>query len=256
MIPLDVATAHHIAVANAPGTNAVTVAEFAVGQMLSLAHNSAVANQRMRASGWASARSLADRGFELSGKRLGIIGLGAIGQALANMCHVGFGMTVCGYRPSGRASLDFIELKTLEQVCEESDFLVLACPLNESTKGLLSRALLSRLKPSAYLINVARGGVVDQDALVECLSRGKLAGAALDVFVQQPLPSDSPLYGMENVLLSPHMAGVTDDSLRAMGRSVARQARQILQGQLPEHLVNREASARCQAHLDHQLRKQ
>ena len=249
MIPLQAATEHDVAVANAPGTNAVTVAEFAVGQMLSLAHKSAVVNQRMRAGGWASARPLADQGVELAGKRVGLVGLGAIGQAVAKMCHFGFGMQVCGYRPSGRASLDFIEVTSLERVFAQSDFIVLACPLNETTTGLISADLLRHCKPESYLINVARGAVVDQQALVQALSQGRLAGAALDVFVQQPLPLDSPLYGMENVLLSPHMAGVTDDSLRAMGSSVARQARQILNGQLPEHLVNREAAANVQQRL-------
>ena len=237
MIPIPEATARGIAVANAPGTNAVTVAEFAVGQMLSLAHRSAAANQRMRASGWASARALADDGIELAGKKVGLVGLGAIGQAVAKMCHFGFGMSVSGYRPSGRASLDFIEVTSLEQVLAQADFVVLACPLNDSTKGLISRALLGKMKASAYLINVAR------------------AGAALDVFTQQPLPVESPLYGMENVLLSPHMAGVTDDSLRAMGSSVARQARQILGGQLPDHLVNHESASQVQQHLARRLGK-
>ncbi|MEI8401079.1 MAG: NAD(P)-dependent oxidoreductase [Alcaligenaceae bacterium] len=256
MIPIPEATARGIAVANAPGTNAVTVAEFAVGQMLSLAHRSAAANQRMRASGWASARSLADDGLELAGKKVGLVGLGAIGQAVAKMCHFGFGMSVCGYRPSGRASLDFIEVTALQQVLAQADFVVLACPLNDSTKGLISRELLGKMKASAYLINVARGAVVDQQALVEALTEKRLAGAALDVFTQQPLPIESSLYGMENVLLSPHMAGVTDDSLRAMGSSVARQARQILGGQLPEHLVNHEAASRVQQHLALRLNQQ
>ena len=256
MIPIDVATKHGVAVANAPGTNAVTVAEFAVGQMLSLAHKNAIVNQRMRTGGWTNARPLADQGIELSGKKVGLVGLGAIGQAVAKMCHFGFGMSVCGYRPSGQASLDFIEVTSLEQVFAQSDFVVLACPLNDSTKGLVSRSLLAKLKTTAYLINVARGAVVDQPALVDALREQRLAGAALDVFVQQPLPLDSALYGMENVLLSPHMAGVTDDSLRAMGRSVANQARQILSGQLPEHLVNREAARKVQQRLDSQLRKQ
>ncbi len=253
MIPIPEATERGIAVANAPGTNAVTVAEFAVGQMLALAHRSAAANQRMRATGWASARVLADQGLELAGKKVGLVGLGAIGQAVAKMCHFGFGMSVCGYRPSGRASLDFVEVTSLELVLSQSDFVVLACPLNASTKGLISRELLGKMKPSSYLINVARGAVVDQQALVEALAEKRLAGAALDVFTEQPLPTASPLYGMENVLLSPHMAGVTDDSLKAMGRSVARQARQILSGQLPEHLVNHEAATQLQQPLERRL---
>ena len=255
MIPIPEATARGIAVANAPGTNAVTVAEFAVGQMLALAHRSAAANQRMRASGWARARALADDGLELAGKKVGLVGVGAIGQAVAKMCHFGFGMRVCGYRPSGQMSLDFIEMASLEQVLAQADFVVLACPLNDATRGLISRRMLGKMKASSYLINVARGAVVDQQALIEALTEKRLAGAALDVFTQQPLPLDSPLYTMENVLLSPHMAGVTDDSLKAMGSSVARQARQILNGQLPDHLVNHEAADLVRQHLARQLGK-
>jgi len=249
MIPLDVASQHHIAVANAPGANARTVAEFAVGQMLALAHQSAAINARMRSQGWASARTLADQGFDLAGKVVGLIGTGAIGQAVAKMCHAGFGMRVIGFRPSGPPALDIIESATLPQVFSEADFIVLACPLNEQTRGLVSRSLLKSMKSSAYLVNVARGAVVDQDALVEHLTQGNIAGAALDVFTVQPLPEQSPLYEMENVLLSPHMAGITDDSLRAVGISVVRQVRQLLQGELPEHLVNRQVTTAIEQRL-------
>lgn len=240
MIPLEVASQHHVAVANAPGANARTVAEFAVGQMLALAHKSAAINARMRSHGWASARTLADQGFDLVGRVVGLVGTGAIGEAVAHMCHAGFGMNVIGYRPSGPPALELIAPATLEQVFAESDFVVLACPLNEQTRGLVSRSLLKSMKTTACLVNVARGAVVDQDALVETLAAGNIAGAALDVFTLQPLPEQSPLYGMENVLLSPHMAGITEDSLQAVGFCVARQVRQLLRGELPEHLVNRQ----------------
>jgi D-3-phosphoglycerate dehydrogenase len=253
MIPIDVATRHGIAVANAPGANARTVAEFAVGQMLALAHKSAAINMRMRAGGWGQARSLADEGLDLAGKRVGLVGVGAIGQAVAKMCHYGFGMKVKGYRPSGRPALDIIENVGLEQVFTESDFVVLACPLNDQTRGLVSRSMLERMHPGAYLINVARGAVVDQDALVEVLVAKKIAGAALDVFTVQPLPASSPLYGLEHVLLSPHMAGITDDSLRAVGASVAAQVKQLLTGALPEHLVNRQHASEILLHIQKTL---
>lgn len=249
MIPLNVAKQHHVAVANAPGANARTVAEFAVGQMLALAHQSAAIGMRMRTEGWRSARALADQGFDLAGKRLGLVGVGAIGQAVANMCHFGFGMQVMGYRPSGRSALELIEHASLERVFAESDFVVLACPLNDQTRGLVSRSLLESMRPSACLINVARGAVVDQDALVEVLLTKKIAGAALDVFTHQPLPDSSPLYQMEHVLLSPHMAGISDDSMRAVGASVAAQVKQLLNGELPAHLVNREQATEITARM-------
>ena len=249
MIPLDAAKQHFVAVSNAPGANARTVAEFAVGQMLALAHQSAAIGMRMRTEGWRSARALADEGFDLAGKRLGLVGVGAIGQAVAKMCHFGFGMQVMGYRPSGRSELDLIEHASLERVFAESDFVVLACPLNDQTRGLVSRSLLESMRPSACLINVARGAVVDQDALVEVLLTKKISGAALDVFTHQPLPDSSPLYQMEHVLLSPHMAGISDDSMRAVGASVAAQVKQLLNGELPAHLVNREQATEISARM-------
>lgn len=238
MIPIDVATQHDVAVANAPGANARTVAEFAVGQMLALAHKSAAIHVRMRTQGWAHARAIADQGFDLAGKKVGLVGVGAIGQAVAKICHDGFGMRVAGYRPSGRPSLDMIENTSLEAIFKESDFVVIACPLNEQTRGLVSRSLLASMKSSACLINVARGAVIDEEALVDLLVSRKIAGAALDVFTHQPLPGTSPLYQLEHVLLSPHMAGITEDSMRAVGASVAAQVKQLLEGELPLHLVN------------------
>lgn len=249
MIPIEVASQHHVAVANAPGANARSVAEFAVGQMLALSHKSAAIHVRMQNLGWASARTLADQGFDLAGKVVGLVGIGAIGQAVATMCHAGFGMKVLGYRPSGRSALDIIQTASLEQVMAESDFIVLACPLNDQTRGLISRSLLRRIKPTSYIVNVARGAVLDQDALVDMLTSGQIAGAALDVFTEQPLPTHSPLYSMENVLLSPHMAGITEDSLLAVGASVVGQVRQLLQGELPKHLVNRQISAQIEQRL-------
>ncbi|MFY9136957.1 NAD(P)-dependent oxidoreductase [Zwartia sp.] len=255
MVPIDVASQHHIAVGNAPGANARTVAEFAVGQMLALAHKSAAINMKIRTEGWGQARAMADQGFDLAGKRVGLVGVGAIGQAVAKICHAGFGMEVIGYRPSGRPSLDIIKNVSLEQIFSDSDFVVLACPLNDQTRGLINRSLLESMQSTACLINVARGAVVDQEALVDVLVTKKIAGAALDVFTQQPLPASSPLYHLDHVLLSPHMAGITDDSLKAVGASVAAQVKQLLRGELPEHLVNRSHSAEILVRLQHLTKK-
>ena len=121
------------------------------------------------------------------------------------------------------------------------DYLVLACPLTESTRGLIGAPELARLRPGACIVNVARGPVVDTDALVEALRSGRLGGAALDVFDAQPLPDGHPLWSMPNVLVTPHVAGITDDSMRRMGEGAARAVASLLRGELPPHCVNPQA---------------
>jgi D-3-phosphoglycerate dehydrogenase len=121
------------------------------------------------------------------------------------------------------------------------DYLVLACPLTESTRGLIGGPELARLRRGACIVNVARGPVIDTDALVEALRSGHLGGAALDVFDPQPLPGGHPLWSMPNVLVTPHVAGITDDSMRRMGEGAARAVASLLRGELPPHCVNPQA---------------
>jgi D-3-phosphoglycerate dehydrogenase len=144
---------------------------------------------------------------------------------------------------------DHVEPATLEDLFARADVVVLACPLNESTRGLVGAALLGRMKAGAFLVNVARGPVVDEAALIAALTDGPLAGAALDVFAQQPLPAASPLLAMPHVILSAHLAGLTDDAMRRMGDGAVDQALQLLRGELPRHLVNPEAEAAIRARL-------
>jgi D-3-phosphoglycerate dehydrogenase len=129
----------------------------------------------------------------------------------------------------------------LAALLEASDFTVLACPLNERTRGLIGAAELARLRRGAFLINVARGPVVDTEALLAALRDGRLGGAALDVFDVQPLPDDHPLWELENVLITPHVAGITDDSMRRMGEGVAVAVAHLLRGELPPHCINPQA---------------
>jgi D-3-phosphoglycerate dehydrogenase / 2-oxoglutarate reductase len=241
MIPVAQASRHGVAVANVPAVNAVTVAEYAVGQMLNLARQLPAIDQALRGSGWATARQLADSATDLGGKTLAVIGMGSIGHALARICAAGFGMRVLGVRRTPMPDTELVRHVTLAQALPQADYLVLACPLTQETRGLLGAAELALLKPGARLVNVARGPVVDEAALVEALRSGHLAGAALDVFATQPLPSDSPLRALPNVLLSPHLAGMTLESTRRMSEGVLAQLLAMARGALPAHFCNPEA---------------
>jgi D-3-phosphoglycerate dehydrogenase len=145
---------------------------------------------------------------------------------------------VLGHRRSPDPLPPPFQRATLDEVIERSDYLVLACPLTDQTRGLLDARRLARMKRGAWLINVARGAVVVESDLVDALARGHLGGAILDVFETQPLPADSPLRGFDNVLLSPHLAGTTQDSLRRIADVAVAQALDLLAGRRPPHLVN------------------
>jgi D-3-phosphoglycerate dehydrogenase len=249
MIPIEEATRLGIAVANVPGRNAVSVAEYVVGQMLSLTHRLRLVDATLRVEGWAQARQLADGSCEVAGRTVGIVGLGAIGQEVARICHEGLRAKVLGFRRSGAAMPPHVQAVPLEELFAASDIVVLACPLDDSTRGLVGPELLQCMKASAFLINVSRGPVVNEQALVEALAGNRLAGAALDVFQEQPLPRSSPLLTMPNVILSSHLAGITADSMRRMSEGAVAQALQLLRGELPRHFVNHQAEPAVRARL-------
>ena len=240
MIPVAAATAAGVPVANVPGVNASTVAEYVVGQMLQWSRRLARVDQTLRRDGWASARAQADAGRDLRGRTLGIVGAGAIGAALARAAGLGLGMTVLGHRRSPGELPAPMQRASLDEVIEQSDFLALSCPLTVHTQGLIGARELARMKAGAVLVNVSRGAVVVQADLVDALARGHLGGAVLDVYEAQPLPADSPLLGFDHVLLTPHMAGITADSMRRMGLLAVSQTLDLLAGRRPPHLVNPE----------------
>jgi D-3-phosphoglycerate dehydrogenase len=143
----------------------------------------------------------------------------------------------------------FVRPVGVDELFASADVVVLCCPLTQATRGLVDARRLALMKPGAFLVNVSRGAVVDEPALIEALVAGRLGGAALDVFATQPLPADSPLLQLPNVIVSSHLAGITRDSMRRMGESVARQALQLLAGELPTHFVNHEARPQVLARL-------
>lgn len=237
-IPVAQATAAGIAVANLPGSNAQAVAEYCFAALLSLRRPLAAIGQTMRETAWGSARGLADHALELGDSTLGIVGVGTIGKRVARIAS-GFGMTVLG-ASSRPHSLPGVRDVALDTLFAESDAIVLCCALTDKTKGLASAARIGCMRPGAVLINVSRGAVVDTPALLGALHAGRIGGAALDVYDEQPLPQSSPLWQAPNLLLTPHVAGITATSLRNMSVGAAEEMQRILAGDTPLNLVNPE----------------
>jgi D-3-phosphoglycerate dehydrogenase / 2-oxoglutarate reductase len=241
LIPVDRASALGVCVTNVPAVNANAVAEFVIGQMLAAARNIQRMDHLMRAEGWTVARPVADRGVELGGKTLGIVGVGAIGTRLAEIARLGFRMSVLGHRRDRSRLPEGVAYAPLDELFAASDYIALACPLTPETRGLASRALIATMKPTAWLLNVSRGAVVDEAALIDALQAKRIGGAALDVFTAQPLAADSPLRALPNAVLTPHTAGLSRESVRAMSEIAARDTVSVLRGERPRHLYNPDA---------------
>jgi phosphoglycerate dehydrogenase-like enzyme len=211
--PLDELKRRGIRLSNAVGVNANAVSEHALALMLALARRLPEARDNQHRKHWRQMISdpLA-REDEIGGKTLGIVGLGAIGNRLASFAKT-FGMRVLGTKGNPAtyegAADEVLPPDRLGEVLDAADFVVLSCPLQPETTGLIGTAALRRMKPSAYLINVARGQVVVEDELIAALRAGEIAGAALDVTAEEPLQADSPLWEMPNVLITPHTGGET-----------------------------------------------
>ena len=231
MVPMDAARAHGLPVANVPGSNRHAVAEHVIACISTLTRRIARMDAELRANGWRDARALADAGQELFGKTVGIVGLGSIGSRLAEICHHGFGMQVLGHQRRLDVVPAFVQGLPLDELLEASDFVVLACPLTEQTRHLIDARRLALMKSTALLVNVARGAVADEVALATALRERRIAGAALDVFAQQPLAPEHPFMQLDNVLLTPHVAGLTVESMQRMSDGAADEVLRLLAGQ-------------------------
>jgi D-3-phosphoglycerate dehydrogenase len=238
LIPVDAATAKGIVVTNVPGVNANAVAEYAITQMLLSARPLHRVDRLHRDRDWGTARALSDASTELGGRTLGIVGVGAIGTRLAEIAHHGFRMKVIGHQRRLDALPAFVAPASLEDVFSQSDFIVLACPLTPETRGLASRERIARMKPGAMLVNVSRGPVVDEAALTDALAAGRIRGAGLDVYEKQPLPRDSKLLSLDSTVLTTHLAGMTQDSVREMSRISCEDTLRVLRGEKPLHFCN------------------
>ncbi|MDB5958204.1 NAD(P)-dependent oxidoreductase [Ramlibacter sp.] len=237
MIPVEAATARGIPVANLPGSNTQAVVEYCLAAMLHLRRGLATMDAGLRSRGWAVARPLADTGAELGSGTCGIVGVGAIGSRLAQVASA-MGMRVLGLTRRPSALPAGIEAVAKHQLFSQADVVVLCCPLNDQTRGLVDAATLATMKRDAILINVSRGPVIDTAALVSALRAGKLGGAALDVHDRQPLTGGEPIFEAPNLLLTPHVAGITDTSMRAMSHGTVATVLALLRGERPANVVN------------------
>ena len=244
-VDLEAATEKGVLVVNTPGRNALAVAELTMGLMLGLARHIPGAHQYIKAGGWTDPVEPYERfrGAELAGKTAGIIGFGAIGQLVARRLRA-MEMTVIAHDPylsPLKAKSLQVELVPLERLLAESDFVLVHAPASPTTLGMIGRAQLQGMKPSALLVNASAPGVVEEEALVEALRVGRFAGAALDVYDGQPLPPSSPLLGLDNVLLTPHIGGATRETIDRYSAMIAEDLLLFLEGKLPRRLVNPEA---------------
>lgn len=237
-IDVAAATARGIPVTVTATANATSVAEFTLAQILALTKLSAAMDAAVRAGDWAARNRLAP--IELAGKTLVIVGFGRIGRRVASRA-LAFELRVLVHDPYVTAeairAAGCEPVERLEDALAAADVVTLHCPLTAETRGLIGRERLARLPAGAFLVNTARGGIVDEAALAEALRSGRLAGAALDVMVREPLPADDPLLALPNLLLSPHIAGVTAESARRMALEAAENVLAGLAGRLPREVV-------------------
>ncbi|MFQ5795021.1 MAG: hydroxyacid dehydrogenase [Candidatus Bipolaricaulia bacterium] len=240
-VDMRAATEHGIVVVNTPEANAESVAEHVVGLMLALAKNLLKADRALRADRFEVRHTYI--GIDLSGKTLGIIGMGRIGSAVARKAVHGFNMTVLGYDPyltPDRVPESITLTDDLNALLQSSDFISIHSPLTQETRGLIGERELGRMRPTAYLINAARGGIVNERALIRTLQQRTIAGAALDVYEAEPPSPDNPLFAMENVVVTPHMASHTREALIRMATHAAEGIVEVLRGDRPHYPVNPE----------------
>nr|WP_237398055.1 phosphoglycerate dehydrogenase [Rathayibacter rathayi] len=235
-VDIAAATAAGVMVVNAPTSNIISAAELTVGHILSLARHIPAAHSALAQGLW---KRSTYTGVELYEKTVGIIGLGRIGALITARLQA-FGVNVVAYDPyvtSARAQQLGVTLLALEELLAQSDFITIHMPKTPETTGMIADEQLALMKPTAFLVNVARGGLVDEDALHRALVAKTIAGAGLDVFVKEP-PTDSPLLALENVVVTPHLGASTDEAQEKAGVSVARSVRLALSGELVPDAVN------------------
>ena len=236
-VDLDAATERGIVVMNAPTGNTTTTAELAIALLCALARNIPRADRLVHEGVWKK-RGL--MGTELTHKTMGVIGLGRIGRVVAQRA-LGLCMNVIAHDPylSGTNSpVEGVQLVELDELVASADFISLHVPLNDSTRHILSRKRLALTKPGARIINAARGGLVDEQALLEALAAGHLRGAALDVFESEPPPPDHPLLARDDVIVTPHLGASSDEAQRQVASDIARQIADFLESGVSHNAVN------------------
>ncbi|MGJ4949085.1 hydroxyacid dehydrogenase [Bradyrhizobium sp. HKCCYLS20291] len=248
--PVDVeaCTRAGVLVVNQSGGNAHSVAEHTLGMMLTLSKRIIQSDRRLRRERDVNRNDLI--GNEVQGRIVGIVGLGNVGRRVAELCRGLLGMTVLAYDPYLSAEeihARGAEKVELDDLMRRSDFVSINCPLTRESRGMIGAAEFALMQPSAYFVTTARGFIHDEDALLAALRERRIAGAGLDVWSKEPPPPDHPLLQLDNVLASPHTAGVTREARQNMGRIAAEQLLGALDGIRPPRLINPEAWPRYSA---------
>jgi phosphoglycerate dehydrogenase-like enzyme len=228
-VDLAAAARHHVAIANTPGVSAISIAEHTLALLLAVARRIPQVDAATRAGDWPRGRSV-----ELYGKTCGIIGLGAIGRQFARLA-AGIGMHVVAWtmHPKPHPGVEFVEI---DELYRSSDVVSVHLRLSPETQSFIGARQFALMKPGAFLINTARGAIVDEAALIDALSNARIAGAGLDVFTTEPLPPGHPLTKLPNVVITPHCAGITPEALEAGLRMAVENIWDFLEGR-PKHLV-------------------
>ena len=240
-VDLKAATELGVLVTYTRHANSQSVAEHTIGLILTLVKNIVRAKEELKEKGWRIRSELV--GIELAGKTLGVIGFGNIGRKVAKMAKNAFNMSVLVYDPY--VSVDVVRsfgcrLVDLDTLLKESDIVTIHAALTEETYHMIGERELKLMKRTAYLINTARGAIIDEKALIKALKEGWIAGAALDVFEEEPLPKDHPLTKLKNVILTPHIAAFTKEALRRMDMMVAEDVARACKGLKPHNIANPE----------------
>ncbi len=239
-IDIKAASGRGIPVVYTPNANMISVSEHAIGFILALAKRLVISDKATRQGNFALREEFA--ASDLDGKTLGIIGLGRIGSTLAKKCKAAFNMKILAYdpylSPEKAKEMEVSLCDSLPELLKESDFVSIHVPFTKETRALIGERELGLMKRTAFLINVARGRIVDEKALVKALKEEWIAGAASDVFSQEPPNSDNPLLKIENIILSPHMAALTKECVIKMATGAAEGVLDVLRGNKPKYIAN------------------
>jgi len=242
-VEIEAATHLGIVVTNSPGRNAVAVAEYTVGLMLDLVRGITRSNRMVLTSTFDVRQKASYVGIELDGRTVGLVGVGRAGREVARRLRA-FNVRVLGYDPYADPLVTKeagVELVTLDYLLSVSDIVSVHAASTPETKGLMGADELALMKPTAYLVNTARGPIVDESALYEALYHGCIAGAALDVFAEEPVSRDNPLVALDRVLATPHLGGATAEVVVKHSRMIAEDIKTYASGQCPKRALNPEA---------------
>lgn len=245
LIDVETATKKGISVINAPGANSQAVAEFVVMMMLALTRNLIMSDYVQRVERRFDKRDQLT-GNDLFQKTVSIIGMGQIGRKVAKICAAGFAMKVIGYDPyvskEEMAAMGVTKTDSIDLFFREGDFVSVNCPYTKEVEGLVDKTKFALMKPGAFLINCGRAEIVNQQDFIDALKTKRIAGAAIDVFWEEPPRKDSPIFDLPNLIATPHMASFTNQSSDLVSQTVATDILRVLRGERPINLVNKSIS--------------